>query len=220
MSRVSSGQLGRAQPLDTPDFYPSPPCAVAALLAVEALPDLVWEPACGDGVIVREMRRKNKVIIASDLNDWGCAGAKTGVDFLMELKAPAGATCIVTNPPYSLAEEFIRHGLTLVPKVVMLLRLAFLEGKRWEKGFGAPLARVHVFANRLPMMHRHGYDGAKVEGGMIAFAWFVWDREHQGAANIGWVNWRDHWTPEPIAVVARSVHPDQTSIFDVLEAAE
>jgi hypothetical protein len=37
----------------------------------------------------------------------------------------------------------------------MLLRLAFLEGTGRSHLFdGGKLARVHVFANRIPMMHR------------------------------------------------------------------
>ena len=49
-----------------------------------------------------------------------------------------------------------------MPRVVMLLRLAFLESKR-RSGIldGGQLARVHVFRNRLPMMHRAGWAGPK-----------------------------------------------------------
>jgi len=46
--------------------------------------------------------------------------------FLLEWRAPEGCTCIVTNPP-KLADEFIRHGLTLVEKVIVLLRLMASE---------------------------------------------------------------------------------------------
>ena len=53
------------------------------------------------------------------------------------------------------ADEFVRHALTLVPRVVFLLRLAFLEGVgRSDVIDGGQLARVYVFRNRLPMMDR------------------------------------------------------------------
>jgi hypothetical protein len=30
------------------DFYPTPPCATQALVAVERFDGAIWEPACGD----------------------------------------------------------------------------------------------------------------------------------------------------------------------------
>jgi hypothetical protein len=66
----------------------------------------------------------------------------------------------------------------------MLLRLAFLESeKRSDILDGGKLARVHVFKRRLPMMHRADWAGPKASSS-IAFAWFVWDREHSGPATL------------------------------------
>jgi hypothetical protein len=109
-------------------------------------------------------------------------------DFLLE-PLPPSCEAIVTNPPFRLAEEFIAHALELCPRVVMLLRLAFLESERRchileNRG----LARVHVFRKRLPMMHRDGWKGRKANSGM-AFAWFVWDRGHIGPASVNRISW-------------------------------
>jgi hypothetical protein len=72
----------------------------------------------------------------------------------------------------------------LVPRVYMLLRLAFLEARRRTQILdGGHLARVHVFKDRLPMMHRDGWDGPRNDSA-VAFAWFAWNREHRGAANV------------------------------------
>ena len=38
------------------DLYQTPPEAVHALLRVERLPSIIWEPACGPGAIVRILR--------------------------------------------------------------------------------------------------------------------------------------------------------------------
>ena len=46
----------------------------------------------------------------------------------MERTAPAGVSCILTNPPFSIADQFIRHGLDLGCDVLVLLRLMALEG--------------------------------------------------------------------------------------------
>jgi hypothetical protein len=69
------------------------------------------------------------------------------------------------------------------------LRLAFLESER-RCGIleGRGLARVHVFRKRLPMMHRLGWEGRKANSGM-AFAWFVWDRDHRGPTSVDRISW-------------------------------
>jgi hypothetical protein len=47
-----------------------------------------------------------------------------------------------------------------------------------------PPARVWVFSRRLSITRR----GEQTKsGGMIAFAWFVWDRDHHGATALGWI---------------------------------
>lgn len=171
------------------DLYETPEVAVRALLRVEPLPHIVWECACGPGAIVRVLRAAGLMVYATDLIDYGCEDAEHGVDFLMEHSAPTYIGAIVTNPPYKLASEFAAHALTLAPKVVMLLRLAFLESER-RRGIldGGALARVHVFRNRLPMMHRNGWQGS-IASNTTAFAWFVWDRSHRGPTELHRLSW-------------------------------
>jgi hypothetical protein len=162
------------------DLYETPAEAVHALLRVEQLPQTVWEPAAGPGSIVRVLREAGHVVVATDLNDWGCPASESRIDFLLETRAPADAECVITNPPYKLAEQFVSHALELVPRVIMLLRSAFYESERrtpiLESG---SLARIHQFRNRLPMMHRHGWAGPRATSS-IQFAWFVWDKNHSG----------------------------------------
>jgi hypothetical protein len=98
---------------------------------------------------------------------------------------------IVTNPPFKIAGKFVEHAIGMAPKVCMLLRLAFLESVRrtniLESG---KLARVHVFRNRLPMMHRDGWEGPKTARSAVAFAWFVWDRFHTGPTELHRLSWQ------------------------------
>lgn len=172
------------------DLYETPPVAVRALMDVEWLPHRIWEPACGPGAIVRELRAGGHAVIASDLVDYGCEGQTADADFLTTAAAPDGIDCIVTNPPFKDAGAFVAHALELCPRVVMLLRLAFLESERrrpiLENG---TLARVHVFRNRLPMMHRDGWEGPKTTS-TTAFAWFVWDRSHRGPTAMHRISWQ------------------------------
>jgi hypothetical protein len=165
------------------DLYSTPPCAVEALLLVEQLPRSVWEPAAGRGAIVNVLRDCGHTVIASDIHDYGFALHFVG-DFLAQKKAPAGCEAICTNPPYQIATEFVAHALDLAPRVYMLLRLAFLESvKRTEILERRGLARVHVFRSRLPMMNRDSWTGPRASSA-IAFAFFVWDRNHRGPTTV------------------------------------
>lgn len=189
------------------DLYESPPVAVHALVAAERLPPVIWEPACGPGAIVRVLRGHGHRVVASDLVDYASPDQDfSGWDFLFERKAPDGVEAIVTNPPFKLAARFAQHALGLCPRVYLLLRLAFLEAgtTKDEAGRarlavldGGQLARVLVFRNRLPMMHRDGWDGNKA-GPRTAYAWFVWEAGHQGPAELTRISWEalEAWRAE------------------------
>ena len=179
------------------DLYETAPVAVRALLDAEWLPSRIWEPACGPGAIVHELRLSGRTVVASDIIDHGCPG-QTVADFLRTTVAPRGVDCIVTNPPYRFAAEFVEHGLALCPRVVMLLRLAFLDGGTGTRRAslarqavldGGQLARVHQFRERLPMMHRAGWDGP-IATSSTAFAWFVWDRSWRGPTHMHRISWK------------------------------
>jgi hypothetical protein len=195
MSGLSTGQGNKRAPLSErkDDLYETPPEAVKALLRVEDVAESVWEPACGPGKIVAVLRATGRSVLATDLVDYECPDSQAGVDFLMVTngwRETLGETdCIVTNPPFKLAEQFARHARRLVPQTYMLLRLAFLESQRrtdlLESG---DLARVWVFRKRLPMMHRASWEGRTANSGM-AFAWFVWDSAHKGPTEIQRLSW-------------------------------
>ena len=184
-----STAVGRAPLRDRRnDLYETPECATRALLHIERLPRRIWEPAAGRGAIVRVLRAHGHEVVASDLIDYGEQTHFSRRDFLLEHKAPQGCECILTNPPFSLAEEFVAHALDLCPRVIMLLRLAFLESERRSRILDTgTLARVHIFRRRLPMMHRDGWQGPKASSAM-AFAWFIWDRAHTGPAILNRVS--------------------------------
>jgi hypothetical protein len=175
------------------DLYETPPEAVHALLKVESFTGPIWEPAAGRGAIVRALRAAGHTVTGTDLVDYNCPDSRGDVDFLKEGRAPDGVRTIITNPPYQRAGEFVRHALTLVPHVAMLVRLAFLESQRRSDILDdGRLARVYPFANRLPMMHRDGWDGPKATNSM-AFAWMVWHADHRGP----WTGKRIAWRPVP-----------------------
>jgi hypothetical protein len=167
------------------DLYETPREAVRALLRAEKFSGPIWEPACGPGAIVRELRASGHSVIATDVKDYGCPDSRGGVDFLAERRAPDGVQTILTNPPFMHADEFVRHALTLVPRVVMLLRFLFLEGQgRTDLIDGGHLARVHLFIDRVPLMHRGGWNGPEADSSQMALAWMLWDRNFRGPIEV------------------------------------
>lgn len=191
LHRGVTGNPGR-HPFDArgDDLYETPACATRALLANDDVPLDVWEPACGRGAIASVLQKAGRRVLASDLSYYGYPGALSGADFLLEWKAPAGIGAIVTNPPYKLAAAFVRKALDLrVPKVIMLLRLAFLEGAgRSDILDGGQLARVLLFSRRLPRMHRDGWNGPRASSS-ICFAWFVWEHGRRGPTEVRRIDW-------------------------------
>jgi len=165
------------------DFYPTPPRSTRAMLAEEEFEGEIWEPACGDGAISEVLTAAGYSVRSSDLIDRGYGDV--GVDFLRQ---SARVDNIVTNPPFKLAEEFVRHALKLSRrKVAFLCRLGWLEGKARRQLFlSTPIARVWVHSSRVPML-RGGEQMMANSGGMIAFAWYVWDHDHSGAPTLGWL---------------------------------
>jgi hypothetical protein len=182
------------------DLYETPPPATEALLRVEQLPRRIWEPAAGKSAIVRVLRDHGHTVVASDIFDYGKLDFVA--DFLKQERMPPGCGCILTNPPYRFADAFVAHALNLAPLVIMLVRLAFLESKRRSHILdNAGLGRIHVFQNRLPMMHRDGWSGPKASSA-IAFCWLVWERGYTGPIIFD----RIRWTAEPEHTAPESTH--------------
>lgn len=174
--------LKRIADIDGPDFYPTPRWATRALLANETFQGRIWECACGDGNMSSVLAEGGNEVISSDLYDRGF-GTK-GIDFTQ-----TDQVCdnIITNPPYNLAEDFVHKGVSSSKKkLALLLRLAFLESaKRKLSIFDVyPPSRVWVFSERITFYPK----GAMRKGsGTTAYAWFVWDQNHDGPTQLGWL---------------------------------
>lgn len=164
------------------DWYTEPRWLVDALLDVEPLAGVSWDPSCGGGNIPKAVRARDRACWGSDIADRGFG--TTGLDFF---EAQATADNIITNPPYRTIEPYIRRALDKTTgKVCVLARLAFLEGmKRREMFRTTPLARVWVSSRRASMPP--GGSNVEAKGGAIAYGWFVFEHGHVGAPSVGWV---------------------------------
>ena len=121
-------------------------------------------------------------MVSTDLIDRGYGTAPH--DFLT---SELTADNLVTNPPFTLAEEFVKLGLQRVThKLAILGKLQFLEGIKRKIMFeSTPLARVHVFSKRIKMA-RNGQNNT-YGSSMICFAWFVWEHGFHGPPTIHWI---------------------------------
>lgn len=120
MSATNRGAVRNAS-----DFYATPKGAFDPILPfIAQVSANVWEPACGDGRLIKWMNESGKILAdGSDIN------AKISpTNFLTDSQY---RECIVTNPPFSLAFNFCQHGVHFSEHLFLLLRLNFLaSGKR------------------------------------------------------------------------------------------
>lgn len=130
-SAVMIGGASSEHARNEADFYPTPPeCTQALCDAWLAAPARIWEPACGDGAICRVLERNGHTPIGSDLH---ARGYGTTADFLCF--QPRGFNCIVTNPPFALAEEFIRRARGFGVPFAMLLKATYWHAATRQKLF-------------------------------------------------------------------------------------
>ena len=188
-------QRGARHPLiDSGDqLYETPREATLALMRALPLPKRIWEPCAGRGAISRILRGYGYEVTATELIDYPGRDVHvvTGIDFFATDSAPRGCGLIITNPPYKDADAFVRHALTLVPKVVVLLRLAALEGAGRSDLIEGHLTHLWIGIERLPMMHREGWEGPRLKGNGAPFAWFQFERKKlRPAFTARRISWR------------------------------
>lgn len=163
------------------DFYPTAqPDAIRGLFAYDG-PRIrdswsVWEPACGDGALVREIRAMGMPCIASDLIDRGCPDSAIA-DFYSVTKSPARA--IITNPPFSEITARDGHGRWLRHTLNMpgWDYLALLLGWEWPAGKINGLGHLldeNPFSWSYLMRWKLDFTGQGQAPQRNA--WFVWDR--------------------------------------------
>ena len=172
---------------ETNDYYATEPKAIELLCELETFSPTVWECACGEGHLAKKLTEKGYKVISSDLIDRGFG--KGGVDFLKCDKPFDGD--IITNPPYKFAKEFVEHALEIITdghKVVMFLKLQFLEGKARRKMFEKyPPKKIYVSSGRLRCAMNGDFE-KYAKSNAVTYAWFIWEKGYTGNTIVGWFN--------------------------------
>src|SRR5262249_31621895 len=163
------------------DEYETPAWVTLAL--IPHLPEFtgkVWEPACGSGKMVAALEQAGFDVVGSDITQ--------GVDFLGQ--APEmGVSAIITNPPYTLAQEFIERALHFDDTriVAMLLRTDFDHAASRAHLFAdcATFAKKAVLTTRI-----RWFDGSK---GSPSFnhCWMIWDRQQRDPPTLAYARGDD-----------------------------
>ncbi len=142
----------------------------------------VWEPACGEGDMANPLAEFFKAVIASDVFDYGFGIV---FDFLLtqmlrpeflEQQPDGKVDWIITNPPFRLAEDFVKEALEYARVgVAMLVRSAFMESiDRHEELFMKYRPYVILqFSERLPMVKGRLDKKASTA---TSYAWIVWTK--------------------------------------------
>lgn len=163
------------------DFYQTPYSITRRLLEVEKFSGRILEPACGAGAITAILKEAGyEDITAYDL-------LLDGKDFLTETRK---FDAIITNPPFSLAKEFILKACEVATRFAFLLPLNYLQGQaRYNEIWSASeiLEKVYIFT-RYPLLSAHIRPDGKYETAMMAYAWYIFDTRHKGAPTIYWLD--------------------------------
>ena len=186
-NKIAGGNPSRGRV--SQDYYATHQDSTKALLEVEEIIYPALEPACGEGHISKLLDEEQTQ--SSDLVYYGYGiGGKT--DFLTE--EPIGDfNTVITNPPFSLFQEFVEKALKVAKKkVIMFGKLQALEGiKRATYLETTPLKTVYVFKKRQqPLRNGSEIDeatGKKWASSTMAFAWFVWEKGYTGKPTIEWI---------------------------------
>lgn len=155
------------------DSYETPDWVTEAL--VPFLPPAMnvwrlWECAAGKGGMAAVLRKAGYTVKASDIT--------TGTDFL---KSRARASWIITNPPYTLAQEFIEHALAHVDGgVAMLLRTDYDHAKERVHLFG----KCPQFAAKIVLTTRIKWFKKNVASPSFNHAWYIWAIDHDGPPHL------------------------------------
>ena len=143
----------------------------------------VLEPTAGDLWIANEIREYFGALTTVDI-DPAMPVDHPGVDFL-DPRFGGEYDAVIGNPPFTLAAPIVRKALTMAPKVIMLLRITFLEGCEADPR-SARLDLLQQLSAVIVVPRPKFIKGAG-QTDSTTCAWFIWDHGWDGPA-FDWVS--------------------------------
>ncbi len=174
------------------DYYATPPQDTKKFLNVFDITkfDNILEPSAGEGhlsEVIKQYIKPSQNLTSRDLIDRGYCETQDFLDNENEDKYDL----IITNPPFSLALEFIKKGLENANTVVMLAKIQLLEGKaRSEEMQNLGLKEIYGHTSRCNCW-RNGEElnpkTGKAWSGAMFLAWFVFEKGYEGKPEYNWL---------------------------------
>lgn len=163
---MAGGKAGKKDKGD--EFFPTPEGTTRALvpeLRAIGWPNDVWECACGEGHISKQLKKAGFDVTSTSLTKRGFG--RSGIDFL-KTKKPL-ASSVITNPPFSLSDDFLVHALMVleIDHVAMLLPSGIYHAQNRVKLF-----ELHTPSLILPMTWRLDVTGAGRP--TMNCSWYIW----------------------------------------------
>jgi len=143
------------------DYYPTPAIVTHTLMQVLDLPShtRVWEPAAGTFDMA--------LVLSQYVGAVTCTDIQTGQDFL-SYTSTEPFDWIITNPPFSQAEEFIRRAHSFNVPFAMLLKGHYWHAKTRMALFNE--CQPHFV---MPLTWRPSFKIGK-NNPMLEMCWCVW----------------------------------------------
>jgi len=177
MSRVDSNYERKPQ-----DAYQTPGWALECVLQHASWARKIWEPACGDGNLVRVLVDSGLFaeVYATDIKD--------GEDFF-SFRDSRGCDGIVTNPPYTDSAVFIQHAIDLMMPVSGFVMMLLPNDYACAKSRKHLFAESQTFAKKIELTQRIVWferDDNKRAAPSENHAWYVWSWRRPNPAGIAW----------------------------------
>ena len=196
---LSGGQIAGGNPKNgrvDKDFYATNPKAVKMLLnefnEIELSNIDILEPCAGEGHISKTLYNLGATNIdCIDIVDRGLENIIC-TDFL-SYQTDKKYDLVMTNPPFSLAQNFIEKSLELTKPngfVIMFLKIQFLESAKRKIFFEKfPPKYIYVFRNRMATWNngKELDSNGKKWATTMCHAWFIWEKNFKSEPIIRWL---------------------------------
>lgn len=154
----------------SPDDFQTEPAAADWLMPYVSPAKMIWEPAAGNGNLVKRFTEKGYLVTGSDI--------KTGQDFMEFKLKPEQYDIIITNPPFSIKEKFLGRCYNLAKPFALLMPITSFDsvGRRaLMKEHGIEVILPHRRTKfETPNHAARVAAGEKPGTGWFYSAWFTW----------------------------------------------
>ena len=145
------------------DDFQTPPEALTTLLPFINKDWVIWECAVGKANLFSALASKGYNVIGTDIN------REPSLDFLRE-EPLLPYDMVLTNPPYSLKDEFLKRAYNLGKPFAFLMPLTSLEGRNRQKLFSTYGVQLIIPGRRINFQTPDG----RGSGSWFMAAWFTW----------------------------------------------